>query len=296
MHDIVIRGGTIIDGSGNAPFSGDLAIDGDRIVQVGGKAGPGRREMNAEGLHVTPGWVDIHTHYEGRRPGTRARALLCARRDHAGLRHLRGRLRSRGDEREALIDLMEGVEEVPGVVLSEGMALGVGEFHEYLAALANAARPWTWAQAAPRPLRVYVMGERALRREAATPEDIAVMQWRWAEQAMAAGAFGITTSPHQTQHKTLAGELVPGSPRRCRGAHGPLRGRWAQRGDAARLGLERRFRQRGCQSSPGCAPSRARAAVDPFTSCFSTTRIDPRAAGAAGGRHPRSRVWRKGCH
>ena len=65
MHDLVIRGGTIVDGTGKPAFTGDLAIDGDRITQVGGKAGPGRREMDATGRLVTPGWVDVHTHYDG---------------------------------------------------------------------------------------------------------------------------------------------------------------------------------------------------------------------------------------
>ena len=65
MHDIVIRGGTIVDGTGAPAFQGDVAIDGDRIVQVGGKAGPGKREVKAEGRLVTPGWVDVHTHYDG---------------------------------------------------------------------------------------------------------------------------------------------------------------------------------------------------------------------------------------
>ncbi len=65
MHDIVIRGGTIVDGTGKPAFTGDVAIDGDRIAQVGGKAGPGRREVDAAGRLVTPGWVDVHTHYDG---------------------------------------------------------------------------------------------------------------------------------------------------------------------------------------------------------------------------------------
>ena len=65
MHDTVIRGGTIVDGTGNDRFAGDVAIEGDRIVQVGGKAGPARREINADGSLVTPGWVDVHTHYDG---------------------------------------------------------------------------------------------------------------------------------------------------------------------------------------------------------------------------------------
>ena len=94
MHDTVIRGGTIVDGTGTPAFTGDVAIDGDRIVQVGGKAGPGKREINADGLLVTPGWVDVA--YPLRRPGDLgpgAGAVIVARRHHHPVRQLRRRLR-----------------------------------------------------------------------------------------------------------------------------------------------------------------------------------------------------------
>ena len=71
MHDTVIRGGTIVDGTGKSAYTGDLALDGNTIAQVGGKAGPGKREIDADGLLVTPGWVDVHTHYAVRPPGIR---------------------------------------------------------------------------------------------------------------------------------------------------------------------------------------------------------------------------------
>ena len=95
MHDIVIRGGTIVDGTGAPAFQGDVAIDGDRIVQVGGKAGPAKREVKAEGRLVTPGWVDVHTHYDGQATwDPRAGAVLVAWRHDPRVRQLRRRLRA----------------------------------------------------------------------------------------------------------------------------------------------------------------------------------------------------------
>ncbi len=211
MHDIVIRGGTIVDGTGAAPFAGDLAIEGDRIVQVGGKAGPGRREFRADGRIVTPGWVDIHTHYDGQATWD---PVLAPSSVHGVTTLLFGNCGvgfapARARDHQALIDLMEGVEEVPGVVFTEGLDWNWESFDEYLGALAGLKRTVdVGTQLAHHPLRVYVMGERALRREAATAEDIASMQ-HLAEEAMRAGAFGITTS-RTDQHKTLAGDLVPG--------------------------------------------------------------------------------------
>jgi N-acyl-D-amino-acid deacylase len=211
MHDVVIRGGTIVDGTGAAPFAGDLAIEGDRIVQVGGKAGPGRREVKADGRIVTPGWVDIHTHYDGQATWD---PVLAPSSVHGVTTLIFGNCGvgfapARARDHQALIDLMEGVEEVPGVVFTEGLDWSWESFEEYLGALARLPRTVdVGTQLAHHPLRVYVMGERALRREDATAEDIAAME-RLAEQAMRAGAFGITTS-RTDQHKTLAGELVPG--------------------------------------------------------------------------------------
>src|SRR5213080_4801142 len=95
MHDIVIRGGTIIDGTGKAAFNGDVAIAGERIAEVGGKLGPARREIDATGLLVTPGWVDVHTHYDGQAMWDPAAcALLLAWRHHSDVRQLRCGFRS----------------------------------------------------------------------------------------------------------------------------------------------------------------------------------------------------------
>jgi N-acyl-D-aspartate/D-glutamate deacylase len=211
MHDLVIRDGTIVDGTGAPPFAGDLAIDGDRIVQVGGKAGPARREVHAGGRLVTPGWVDIHTHYDGQATWD---PVLAPSSVHGVTTLIFGNCGvgfapARARDHQALIDLMEGVEEVPGVVFTEGLRWDWESFEEYLDALGRLPRTVdVGTQLAHHPLRVYVMGERAIRRQAATPDDIARMQ-ALAEQAMRAGAFGITTS-RTDQHKTLAGELVPG--------------------------------------------------------------------------------------
>ena len=95
MHDTVIRGGTIVDGTGQPRFTGDVAIDGDRITQAGGKAGPGKREIDADGLLVTPGWVDAHTHYDGQATwDPRAGPVVLAWRHDDPVRQLRRRLRA----------------------------------------------------------------------------------------------------------------------------------------------------------------------------------------------------------
>ena len=211
MHDIVIRGGTIVDGTGAAAFTGDVAIDGGRIAQVGGKAGPARREVEAAGRLVTPGWVDVHTHYDGQATWD---PVLAPSSWHGATTILFGNCGVgfapvQKPHRQALIDLMEGVEDIPGITLSEGLKWDWTSFPEYLDALERLPRTIdVAAQLAHHPLRVFVMGERAIQREMATADDVAAMA-RIAEEAMRAGAFGFTTS-RTDQHKTLAGDLVPG--------------------------------------------------------------------------------------
>jgi N-acyl-D-amino-acid deacylase len=210
MHDIVIRGGTIIDGTGNAAFTGDIAIAGDRIVAVGGKQGPARREIDAKGLLVTPGWVDVHTHYDGQAMWDPLLAPSCwhgvttVMFGNCGVGFAPVRKHHRG----ALMDLMEGVEEIPNAVLADGLDWDWESFPDFLDALERHPRAIDIAaQAAHLPLRVYVMGDRAVRREAATPDDIAEMR-RLTIDALRAGAFGFTTS-RTDSHKTPDGELVP---------------------------------------------------------------------------------------
>jgi len=211
MHDVVIRGGTILDGSGQPGFAGDVALDGDRIATVGGKAGPGRREIDATGLLVTPGWVDVHTHYDGQATWD---PILAPSSWHGVTTILFGNCGVgfapvRPTHREALIDLMEGVEDIPGITLTEGLKWDWESFPQFLDVLERMPRTMDVAAQLPHhPLRVYVMGERAIRREPATADDIAQMR-RLTEEAMRAGAFGFTTS-RTNSHKTTKGDFVPG--------------------------------------------------------------------------------------
>ncbi len=211
MHDIVIRGGTILDGTGAPGAAGDVAIDGARIAQVGGKAGAARRVIDADGLLVAPGWVDVHTHYDGQATWD---PILAPSSWHGVTTILFGncgvgfapvRPQHRGD----LIDLMEAVEDIPGIALAEGLNWEWESFPEYLDALERLPRTIDVAAQVPHhPLRVYVMGDRGVNREAANQADIAAMR-QLVEDALRAGAFGFTTS-RTYSHKTTTGELVPG--------------------------------------------------------------------------------------
>jgi len=210
MHDIVIRGGTIVDGTGKPAYTGDVAIAGERIAAVGGKQGPGRREIDADGLLVTPGWVDVHTHYDGQAMWDPLLAPSCwhgvttVMFGNCGV----GFAPVKKEHRGALMDLMEGVEEIPNPVLSAGLTWEWESFPEFMDALERRPRAIDIAaQAAHLPLRVYVMGDRAVRREPATADDIAAMR-RLTIEALRAGAFGFTTS-RTDSHKTPDGELVP---------------------------------------------------------------------------------------
>ncbi|RVT91539.1 D-aminoacylase [Rhodovarius crocodyli] len=211
MHDTVIRGGTIVDGTGAPAFVGDVAIDNGVITAVGGKAGPARRDVKAEGRLVTPGWVDVHTHYDGQATWD---SQLAPSSWHGATTILMGNCGVgfapvRPAHHQALIDLMEGVEDIPGIALAEGLKWDWQSFPEYLDALERLPRTIdVGTQVAHHPLRVFVMGERAIQREMATAADVAEMA-RLTEEAIRAGAFGFTTS-RTDQHKTLAGELVPG--------------------------------------------------------------------------------------
>ena len=185
-------------------------IAGGRIAAVGGKLGPGKREIDAAGLMVTPGWVDVHTHYDGQAMWDPLLAPSCwhgvttVMFGNCGV----GFAPVKKHHRQALMDLMEGVEEIPNPVLAAGLNWEWETFPQFMDELERRPRAIDiCAQAAHLPTRVYVMGDRALRREAATPDDIAEMR-KLTIEALRAGAFGFTTS-RTDSHKTPDGELVP---------------------------------------------------------------------------------------
>jgi N-acyl-D-aspartate/D-glutamate deacylase len=134
MHDLVIRGGTIVDGTGAERRKADVAIEGDRIVAVGGEVGPGRREIDATGLLVAPGWVDIHTHYDGQvtwdthLTPSGWNGVTTVVMGNCGV----GFAPVRPGQEGYLVQLMEGVEDIPGTALSEGIQWGWESFPEYL--------------------------------------------------------------------------------------------------------------------------------------------------------------------
>src|ERR1700733_792385 len=210
MHDIVIRGGTIIDGTGKPAFGGDIAIADGRITGVGGHQGPAHREIDADGLIVAPGWVDVHTHYDGQAMWDPLLTPSCwhgvttVMFGNCGV----GFAPVKKEHRGALMDLMEGVEEIPNPVLAAGLSWEWETFPQFRDELERRPRAIDIAaQAAHLPMRVYVMGDRAIRREPATADDIAEMR-KITVEALRAGAFGFTTS-RTDSHKTLDGEPVP---------------------------------------------------------------------------------------
>ena len=208
--DLVIRGGEVADGLGGALISADVAVRDGLIVEVGQLTGSGKQEIDARGLLVTPGFVDIHTHYDGQ---VMWDSQLAPSSWHGVTTAVMGNcgvgfapVRTRDHER--LIELMEGVEDIPGAALHEGLGWGWESFADYLDAVER--RPHDIDVCAQLPhgaLRVYVMGERAARLEAATPDDIAQMR-RLAAEAMRAGALGFSTS-RSMNHRSIKGDPIP---------------------------------------------------------------------------------------
>jgi N-acyl-D-aspartate/D-glutamate deacylase len=210
MADLVIRGGTVVDGTGAPPVEADVAIAGGRITQVGRVADRGREEIDARGRLVTPGFVDIHTHYDGQAVWDSHLApsawhgVTTAVMGNCGV----GFAPCRAADRDRLIELMEGVEDIPGPILHEGLDWRWETFPEYLDALDAKPRDIDICALVPHAaLRVHVMGERGLALENANQADIAQMRAITAE-AVRAGALGVSTS-RTISHKTLKGDPTP---------------------------------------------------------------------------------------
>jgi N-acyl-D-aspartate/D-glutamate deacylase len=212
VHDLIIRGGTLVDGTGGDARHADVAIDQGRITEVGQVDAASQREIDADGLLVTPGWVDIHTHYDGQATWDPELApsswhgVTTLVMGNCGV----GFAPARPDRHDWLIGLMEGVEDIPGTALAEGIEWEWETFPEYLDALER--RHWTvdvGTQVPHGAVRAYVMGDRGARNEVATTEDIAAMRAIVLE-ALEAGAMGFTTS-RTLGHRAIDGEPVPGT-------------------------------------------------------------------------------------
>ncbi|MET0180362.1 MAG: amidohydrolase family protein [Novosphingobium sp.] len=208
--DLVIRNGLIVDGSGGAAYQGDVAVTDGRIAQVGTVAGRGHEEIDAAGRVVTPGFVDIHTHYDGQ---VTWEHTLSPSSNHGVTTVVTGNCGVgfapvRPGDHETLIKVMEGVEDIPELVMAEGIPWNWETFPEYMEALA--ARPFdidVAVQVPHSPIRVYVMGERGARHDASTAEDRTQMT-AIVSEAIRAGAIGVSTS-RSSGHRLKNGELAP---------------------------------------------------------------------------------------
>ncbi len=212
MHDLIVRGGTIVDGTGAAPFKGDVAIRNGIIVEVGRVTEADSEEIDATGKLVTPGFVDVHTHYDGQATWdpvltpTAWHGVTTLVMGNCGV----GFAPVRPGQEEYLIQLMEGVEDIPGTALHEGIQWGWESFPDYLDALDELK--WTMDVGTQVPhgaVRTYVMGDRGAKNEPATAEDIAE-QARLVKEGIAAGALGFSMS-RTIVHRAVDGEVVPGT-------------------------------------------------------------------------------------
>jgi N-acyl-D-aspartate/D-glutamate deacylase len=210
-YDLIIRNGTIIDGLGGEPYVGDVAV-GDHVIKAVGaiNGATAEREIDATGLLVTPGFVDLHTHYDGqsiwseRLTPSSAHGVTTVVMGNCGV----GFAPCRQGDHDVLVDVMAGVEDIPGVVMTDGLPWTWETFPEYLDALEAGRRDIDVAAYLPHsPLRVYVMGQRGANREPATADDLAKMR-ALAKEAIEVGALGFASS-RLTIHKTESGSPIP---------------------------------------------------------------------------------------
>ena len=219
VYDLIIRGGTIVDGSGEAKFQGDVAINGQKIVavsKVGGVgeiSGQAKQEIDATGMLVTPGWVDVHTHYDGQATWD---PILAPSSWHGVTTVVMGNCGVgfapvRPGDREYLIELMEGVEDIPGAALAEGIDWQWESFPEYLDALETKERTIDVATQVPHgPIRAYVMGDRCnTQDDIPTDTELEEMQ-ALVREGIKAGAVGFSSS-RTWLHKDKNGVHVPGT-------------------------------------------------------------------------------------
>ena len=212
MYDLKIVGGTLVDGTGRAPITGDVAVRDGLIVAIGACPGVARRTIDARGAHVLPGFVDIHTHYDGQvswdaelSPTSLHGVTTCVM-GSCGV----GFAPVRPGREATLIELMEGVEDIPGSALAEGIPWGWESFADYMGVIGNMPHAIDFLAQVPHdPLRMYVMGDRAVADEVATDDDIAQMR-SLLRAALEAGAAGFSTG-RSDNHRTARGAATPAS-------------------------------------------------------------------------------------
>ncbi|SON59101.1 D-aminoacylase [Mycobacterium simulans] len=210
-YDLLVRNGIIVDGLGGEPYIGDVAVRDGVITAVGASNGEtAKREIDATGLLVTPGFIDLHTHYDGqaiwsdRLTPSSAHGVTTVVMGNCGV----GFAPCRQEDHDVLVDVMAGVEDIPGVVMTDGLPWTWETFPEFMDALDAGKRDIDVAAYLPHsPLRVYVMGRRGADREPATPEDLAKMR-SLAKEAIEIGALGFASS-RLTIHKTESGSPIP---------------------------------------------------------------------------------------
>ncbi len=209
-YDLVILGGTILDGTGAPGFTGDVAVHDGLVVAVGAVGGSATREIDAAGMIVTPGFIDVHTHYDGQLTWSEeaspssGHGVTTVVLGNCGV----GFAPCRPADRHRLVQLLEGVEDIPEIVMTEGLPWDWETFPDFIAALRRRRHDIDYAVQLPHAaVRVFVMGERAVDREQATDTDLAAMR-EIARAAVEAGALGIGTS-RSIFHKSPDGSIIP---------------------------------------------------------------------------------------